>query len=351
LNRFFRIKEGEWINRFFTKHPIISGYIFSILILYWIALGNISPIVISRYNIVVSVRNLFYALISAMVLSNVFLYNSIPSKKMNTYELFLNSLLPVLIYYLLKTIDYNMMIVTITVALIVCASVCIYWLQRYCNIKRIRMVYYARHIIAFNIVLLIIPSFLYYRYEKPAQEYVSRIENMSVVSELKEDELEKFKTKINNCKWEKLSVDEKGDLLLEFIENESVQLGIAPPMLCVENLDSESYKGLYNHSIKTITVNSYYLISENKEDCLNTVAHELYHAFQHSVIDIMSKLDENDYETNSYFLKGKTWIAARNSYAEDGKTSQGYRNNALEVDARDYAREVLAKKYELNNNE
>jgi len=333
------------MNRLFVKHPIVAGYVFCVLILYWLALGNLSPLVVSQFNIAISLKTLLYALIISMIASNIILYRYIPSKKMSTYELFLNSLLPVLVYYMLKMIDYNGVLVLITVGLIFIGSVCIYCLQKYCKLKRIRMVYFVRHIIAFNIILLIIPGYLYYRYEKPMEEYIGRVDETSLAIVSQENELEKLREKIHSCDWNNMTIDEKGALMLEFVETESKDLGIEPPILNNKNLDSGSYKGLYNHGSQTITMNSYFLIAESKEDCFNTVAHELYHSFQHSVIDIMREIDTEEYEYNSYFKKGKNWILAQSSYDEDCKTAQGYQNNALEVDAREFAEKLIARKY------
>lgn len=334
------------MSKFFVKHPVVAGYVFSLLILYWLALGNLSPLVMSRFNIAISTKWVLYTLIISMFFSNIIFYKSIPTKRQNTYELFLNSLLPVLFFYMLKLIDYNVIIVILTLLLITIASVLIYALQRYCRVRKIRIIYFVRHIIAFNIVILIIPSYLYYHYEKPTQEYISNIEfyeQKNVGYSEIDNEYETLKSELHNCNWDKISISEKSKYILCFIEYEAKELGISPPSLKVENLDTETYKGFYSHSTKTITLNSYNLLSKNIDECLITVAHEVYHAFQHSVIDIMGNLNKEVYEDNNYFAKAKIWIEADKSYATDKKTVLGYENNALEVDAREFADELVRK--------
>lgn len=270
------------MSKFFVKHPVVAGYVFSLLILYWLALGNLPPLVMSRFNIAISTKWVLYTLVISMVFSNIVFYKCIPTKRQNTYELFLNALLPVLFFYMLKLIDYNVVIVILTLLLITIASVLIYALLRYCQVRKIRIMYFVRHIIAFNIVMLIIPSYLYYQYEKPTQEYISNIEfyeQKNVGYSEIDNEYETLKSELHKCNWDKISISEKSKYILCFIEYEAKELGISPPSLKVENLDTETYKGFYDYSTKTITLNSYYLLSKNIDECLITVAHEVYHAF------------------------------------------------------------------------
>lgn len=338
------------MNKLIIRHPVASAWVFTIIIFYWLALGRFAPLVIEKYNIFISVKTLFCILIVMMMVFPFVLYRTIPKKKMSAYELFLNSILPVLIHYMFKVIKYNITIVIITLILIAGLTLGIYVLQKHCNIRKIRVVYFARHFVAFAIILLIIPSYLYYRYEKPTQEYISAMQDVEQHNEtaMAENDL---RTELHNCSWKKLSIEEKSNLLLKVVERESLILGIRPPVISVEDLESQVHMGTYNHDTQTITLNSYHLGSSDIVGSLNTVLHELYHSYQHSVIDIMKKIDKNVYGKNSYFLSAESWMAANESYIDDRKTPGGYENNALEVDARAYAYKTVFENYGFDSEE
>ena len=80
-------------------------------------------------------------------------------------------------------------------------------------------------------------------------------------------------------------------------------------------------------------------------ECLVTALHELFHSYEHSVIDIIMNIDKQIYNDNAYFAKAVNWCKANASYIQDRKTPDGYENNALEVDAREYAEKTVTEKY------
>ena len=75
---------------------------------------------------------------------------------------------------------------------------------------------------------------------------------------------------------------------------------------------------------------------------MRTSMHELYHAYQDSVIDILNELPISARD-NSYFNKAVEWQFADENYAEDHKNVNTYESNALEVDARAYADKIVEK--------
>ena len=284
-------------------------------------------------------------LVFAMIIVPFWLYHKVPRRRLSGYELFLNSLLPVLFHYILKLIDYNSIIVVISIFFMIILTIGIYILQKYCKVKKVQIAYYARHIVAICILFIIIPCYLYYQYEKPTQEYISALTKDEVVLASKNTDEEKLVNDLHNIQWNKISIEEKSSVILRVIEYESGVLGVDVPKLEIKNLDTEVFKGMYSHENKTITLNSYYLGREKIGECLSTAIHELYHSYEHSVIDITMNIDKQIYNNNAYFEKAVTWCEANDSYIQDRKTPDGYENNALEVDARDYAKKTVCERY------
>lgn len=333
------------MNKLLKMNPVLGTLIFGTVIMYWLMLGNVSPVVIERWNIYISTKTVFATLLLLMFLCPVFLFYTIPKSKLNAYELFINSALPVLLHYILRMIDYNLVIVVLTLLMIISLSLGVYYLQKFGGIKQIYVTYYVRHIAAICVAFCIIPGYIHYRYMQPIKEYTSSYEQKDQTADSREQEREALIQELHAVNWNQLAVNEKSQLLHKVILLESKELGMKPPKLEVVNLDTDKYLGLYNHHKKAITLNTYHLGRKDITESLNTTLHECYHAYQHSVMDIMQHMDKEIYDDNLYFQKAVEWIQARDSYNDDSKTQKDYMTNALEVDARDYAEKMTLSKY------
>lgn len=331
------------MNKFLIKHKNVCSFIFTFLILEWFLLGNVSAVIISKWNLYLDTGATMMCLIVSSGLSSLLLNRCIPNKRLNMYELFLNAILPVMLYYILKTIDYS--IVPLSIFLIVSnfLTISIIYLQKISKVGKIRVMYYLRHIIALCTVVVIIPSFLCFQFdEKSIYEYFEQTNIDSVSTQNSEAGEEKTIALLANCNWDRLNSEERSDILYEVMKYEASVLGIPAPKLQVVNTQRELTLGSYDNLSKTISLNNFYLGQNSLDECLRTAMHELYHAYQDSVIDILNELPIS-VRDNSYFNKAVEWQFADKNYVEDHKNVNTYESNALEVDARAYANELVDK--------
>lgn len=332
------------MNKLTKSTPLFGMLIFGTVILYWMMLGNVSAVVIERWNVYISSKTVFIGLSLSLIIFPVVLYYFIPKAKLNYYELFLNSALPVLLHYIFKVVDDNLTLIIITMFLIIAISVGLYVLQKSGGIQHIKMVYYVRHIAAICVMFLIVPAYIHYNYMDTKERYVASFEERQNEQVARQEELQHLKQDLQNAKWSILSTAAKTELLNRVIIYESKEFGMKAPRLAVETLKKKNYNGQYNHGTKTVSINSQHL-NDSLSSCLDTVLHECYHAYQHSVIDILKQIDKEVYDDNLYFEKAGEWMLARTTYNDDTKTTQGYRDNQLEVDAREFASEKRMKVY------
>lgn len=324
------------MNRLISKHKYITSVIFSIIILEWYALGNMFSITISRWNIFISTSTVFTALCISMLWFPMLINPTIPKRKVNAYEIFLNSVLPLLLLYPLRILDYSIIPVLIFLVMTIILTMGIVYLQKIAHVKKIRVIYYLRHILTIGIVVVIIPCHLYFKYDKPVHEYSEELtvkEDCSAGTSLDNDELKKI---FFNCEWDTLSNEERSEMLYEIIKFEADKLGIPAPRVYLSNDMHEFTLGSYDNTDKIIRINNYQLGKRSQEDSLSTAMHELYHAYQNSVVELYLDLPEN-YKANSYFDKAAEWMMADENYAKDHQNPNTYENNLLEVDARAFA--------------
>ena len=91
--------------------------------------------------------------------------------------------------------------------------------------------------------------------------------------------------------------------------------------------------GYYTHGSHTVTLNAQALTDSKGNwdfyELLETVSHELRHAYQHEAID----------HPTDYMVSEETidiWKENFKNYISSGDDYQGYRNQPVEVDARDF---------------
>ena len=335
------MKRGYIMKQFLVKHKYACSFVFTFLIAEWFLLGNVTSLIISKWNFYLDTGKAVLGLIILSTVSSILLAGVIPNKRLNLYELFLNAALPVLFYYTLKTIDYSNAPSIIFIVVVLLLTIAIIYLQKLANVKKIKVMYYLRHIIAICTVIVIIPSFVLFRFDdKAIYEYFEQ-KNIDVVQDSNVDETE-ISSLLTTCNWEELNSEERSDVLYKVIKYEASLLGIPVPKLQVVNTHPDITMGSYDNLTGIISLNNFHLGQNSIEECLSTAMHELYHAYQNSVIKILDDLPLSVRE-NSYFDKAVEWQFADKSYAEDHKNVNTYESNALEVDARAYADEIVEK--------
>lgn len=150
-----------------------------------------------------------------------------------------------------------------------------------------------------------------------------------------------------NDEFQALSYEEKCEVVTAIVYNQARYLG-----LCEINLEFKELRnntlGQYNHSTRTITINSRplkdgTLDGGSNEEILNTVCHESRHCYQHLLMECYVNSTPEERNLYAYTSEGvDCWIDNINHYItcdDDSDISQclDYANQPVEVDARSWA--------------
>jgi hypothetical protein len=139
--------------------------------------------------------------------------------------------------------------------------------------------------------------------------------------------------------WDNSSIDERKQILQDYM-NEVIKIyGLQDVKVDIKWDSSATYTensitwGYYTHSSHSVTLNAQALADSvgnwDSYELLETVSHELRHAYQHEAID----------HPTDYMVSKETidiWKKNFKNYIRSGTDYSGYRNQPVEVDARDF---------------
>lgn len=191
----------------------------------------------------------------------------------------------------------------------------------------------------------------YYKYSLSSEEWAAFVEWFNEDSEeVKKEGKEAIphEDKIADLlKWDELNVAEKERVIRSIALIEKEELGISNDVeITVSTEKMSDYTcGYYIDSSKEIFINYKYLNEGKLEDVLQTILHEMHHAFVHYTvenIDYESELVQNNY----YYKQAREWKENTVNYISSGSNYEGYKNQPIEADARAYAEERV--EYYLN---
>lgn len=201
-------------------------------------------------------------------------------------------------------------------------------------------------------VVLLIPAGIgfyeeYYKYSLSSEEWAAFVEWFNEDSEeVGKEEIANipYEDKIADLvKWDKLNVAEKERVIRSIALIEKEELGICNDVeITVSTEKMSDYTcGYYIDSSKEIFINYKYLNEGEVEDVLQTILHEMHHAFVHYTvenIDYESELVRNNY----YYKQAREWKENTENYISSSLNYDEYRNQPIEADARAYAEERVA---------
>ena len=158
-----------------------------------------------------------------------------------------------------------------------------------------------------------------------------------------EARLEEYLTDLSSLrsnKWEKLSFEERIDLMETIIEIEQQYLGISHPVeLKAETLDDNTL-GYYSDNNKLIVIESELMNYATAWNAVKVVCHEMRHAYQYRLIDVCFKI-EVDTEELLFFREVENYFWEMICYIDGNEDFEAYHNQKIEVDAREYADERI----------
>lgn len=140
--------------------------------------------------------------------------------------------------------------------------------------------------------------------------------------------------------WDNLSIEEKTALLNQYYHLAGETLGISVNDVIVEDLQAQFGEGTmgYNNGDGNVHVDVSRLTDSSQlGDLLNTVTHEMRHQLQTEAVarpEDFSDIPSDVLEQWKYELNPNNYIRPEYDY-------EGYYNQAIEVDARDFGESVV----------
>ncbi len=277
-------------------------------------------------------------------------------RRRNYLSLFTSTVLPFEIYTLMTYDEHYYLIGAVElIAIILSGAYCLLVMLRKVkpdSINGIIKVYKrrifncingAKSISAVCFSALLVYAFALYAFNAP-----SVIPAVKPIAEVNENKYEMLSDNmpeisvIDDSVWNTLSFDEKVDALQTLANVEKVQLGICHEInVCVEALGSSTY-GSYDYSTHRVRINEQIIEDETAYQCVETLCHELRHAYQHDVVDAYLSLDK-EHQQLEIFNDVRRYYESLDDYqyaSIDG--FDAYESQLVEVDSRKYGEERAA---------
>ena len=287
--------------------------------------------------------------------------------KNNIYEVLYN-IFPALIYLNFVFFQYNNILFF---ALILCAIVIVITLfiaDYYKSKKEImnnkdshskkRMRLYKsqikKSILVIISVILMTPSlFALFKYNLNApvlrhnkKTSLSLTDNKISVNSYEEN-MELFKVFSDN-NWNKMSKEEKITALQTLADFECKNILKIPEVpINAVILEGEYALGQYINEEEEIEINIQYMLNNSSEACIETILHELHHAYVDYLVKNCENIEDNAISQTMYFDDLKAWKYNELHYVHAVEDFDTYENQAIEKDASEFAKKELLniKKY------
>lgn len=147
-------------------------------------------------------------------------------------------------------------------------------------------------------------------------------------------------------KWKTLSHEEKEELVWTMINIEAGSLHI-PHKIDVEIVSLEgNVAACYDDSVHIINIDDVYFDNCTAQSMLNTICHEVYHAYQFRLVDAYRQIDESLRKMEPFDAAG-VYAAEFENYISSNEDSSGYENQLCEKDAYDYAKSRTEHNYQF----
>lgn len=195
-------------------------------------------------------------------------------------------------------------------------------------------------------IALILPAGIgfyeeYYKYSLSSEEWAAFVEWFNEDVEKEEKVVIPHEDKITDLlKWDKLNVAEKERVIrsIALIEKEELGIGNNVEIIVSTEKMSEYTYGYYVNDSKEIFISYKHLNEGQLKDVLQTILHEMHHAFVHYTIeniDYESELVKDNY----YYKQAREWKENTTNYISSSSNYDEYQNQPIEADARAYAEE------------
>ena len=218
----------------------------------------------------------------------------------------------------------------------------------------------ARHLVCcLAAVVLIIPSAMgiyeeYFEAAITAEEWAAFVEifEAAKTDSSEETPFSEYRETLDSiAEWNELSNKEKVETVQGIGLIELEHLGVSDDVgikIRTDKMD-EYTMGYYLDSEKQIVINIGHICSDSIEENIDTITHEIFHAYQHYVV--YSVDFESDFvKTSYYFEDAREWKDNMDNYISADKDFKAYQAQPLEADASAYAQQRTTEYMRALNN-
>lgn len=136
--------------------------------------------------------------------------------------------------------------------------------------------------------------------------------------------------------WANLSVEERVNVLQVVADIEALHLGIPRVPVSADIVVDAGTLGYFRPSEKRITLSKDYLANCLGHSALDSILHEMYHAYQHEVVEVYESLDE-DAKKLALFNNAAQYSYEFANYSDGSTDFHAYYSQACELHANQFA--------------
>ena len=137
--------------------------------------------------------------------------------------------------------------------------------------------------------------------------------------------------------WENATIEERKEILKSFMNRVAAIYGVSivSSINFLNNVPDRT-RGYYTHDNRTVSINEEYLSRRDSYQIMNTVIHELRHAYQHSAVD-----DPSSYNVSPETIRIWEHNLKPENYksTSKGDTYEEYVSQPVEWDAKNFAKQ------------
>ena len=155
--------------------------------------------------------------------------------------------------------------------------------------------------------------------------------------------------KLEKETWDALTIQEKIDLLQMICDYEcEFVLGCESVKIYSGLTSDDTVLGEYSNQTRSFTINEEYLHSGDVKEVLNTVLHEVRHAYQYTWVEVYSSLEDHiqdEYKNLLPFQQAQSFLEEFSDYCSGEDDFYRYFMQDVEKDSREWAAKRLKEYY------
>lgn len=139
----------------------------------------------------------------------------------------------------------------------------------------------------------------------------------------------------NKTVWNQSTIEQRKDILTKYLAELALIYGVTVSPNINFFSGNQSTRGTYSHSRKMVSINENYLTRSDSYQIMQTVIHEMRHAYQHAAVE-----DPGSYKVSAETIKRWKDNFANYKSTDDGKTTYSqYVSQPVEYDAKNFAKQ------------